>query len=69
MSAWGKATHNKSYNDFVKSETWLAKLANVIDFGGAKEIFQEPLTLKYFFKFKFSKSNNLPIILRKYTTS
>jgi hypothetical protein len=39
MSAWGKATHNISYNDFVKSETWLAKLANVIDFGGAKEIF------------------------------
>ena len=69
MSAWGKATHNKSHNEFVKSEAWLAKWENVIDFEGAKEVFYEPLTLKYFFKFKFSKSNNLPIILRKYTSS
>ena len=40
MSAWGKATHNKSYNDFVKSEAWFVKWANVIDFGGPKEVFR-----------------------------
>tara|TARA_B100000408_G_C10132282_1_gene154674 strand:- start:342 stop:461 length:120 start_codon:yes stop_codon:yes gene_type:complete len=39
LSAWGKATHNKSHNEFVKSEAWLAKWENVIDFGGAKEVF------------------------------
>ena len=34
-----KHGHQFRTNDFVKSETWLAKLANVIDFGVAKEIF------------------------------
>jgi hypothetical protein len=40
LSAWEKATYNKPHKEFVKSEAWFVKWANVIDFGGAKEVFR-----------------------------
>ena len=40
LSAWEKAIYNKPPKESVKSEAWFAKLTNVIDFGGPKEVFR-----------------------------
>ncbi len=40
LSEWEKAIYNRPPKESVKSEAWFAKLINVIDIGGPKEVFR-----------------------------